>query len=813
LPLRTLGLAVNPCHIYALQNNRPDRAFAGLNSVVALSNGTIDDRNLIEAQDPKPNQLVLSIGLVTAFWLAAVSRWIVSDTVVPWDSKNQFYAFFRFLSAALHAGDWPFWNPYHYGGHPSVSDPQSLIFSPIFFAWGAFQTAPTMRAFDLVVLAHLLAGGIAIATIGWRAHWPVPACVMAAALFMFGGAASGRLQHTGIILSYSLFPVALLLLQLALERCSHRLALGFAIIAVGMALGRSQVALLLCGLLLAGAAAEIMRAPRPSHYLRQRSGVLTTTAILCAALMVVPMLLTLQFADLSNRPAEALNEALRGSLYPANLATLAIANIFGTHESYWGPGAATLGDVALTDDSFNYLFVGSVPVLLLLWLGVAGGSAWRPGRRLMTGTLVIACLFMLGRYTPLYSLAFRFVPGIDLFRRPTDASLVFGFALAVLVGHCLADYVRAGLPRFRPLLDAIIVSAWLGIVGSAVVFSGRTGHALRAGREAGVTVAVMLIAGLILLGARRRPARLAAANLVTLIALTELLCWNAASRLNAQNRTLYAVLEAPTGPEAAAIALLETSIAADHRRGDYPRVEVLGLGGPWQNLAMVRGWEATNGYNPLRIGLYDRLVAPGEQSWAASQRQFPPSFAGYDSPLANALGLTYLVLGERLLEHMRAPATQPAADLLLRGPPVWIYRFAGAMPRARLFGRVQQLDGEAMRPEVHLPIAPSPSGGSAKESSPGIAGAASIELSRPGRVEVVATSTSGGLLVLHDTYYPGWLAEVDGRPASILRAFVLFRGVEVPPGTHRITFRFAPFSFTNLRDAVNAALAMSARRP
>ena len=105
-----------------------------------------------------------------------------------------------------------------------------------------------MRAFDLVVLAHLLAGGIAIATIGWRARWPVPACVMAAALFMFGGAASGRLQHTGIILSYSLFPVALLLLQLALERCSHRLALGFAIIAVGMALGRSQVALLLCAL-------------------------------------------------------------------------------------------------------------------------------------------------------------------------------------------------------------------------------------------------------------------------------------------------------------------------------------------------------------------------------------------------------------------------------------------------------------------------------------------------------------------------------------------------------------------------------------
>jgi hypothetical protein len=134
------------------------------------------------------------------------------------------------------------------------------------------------------------------------------------------------------------------------------------------------------------------------------------------------------------------------------------------------------------------------------------------------------------------------------------------------------------------------------------------------------------------------------------------------------------------------------------------------------------------------------------------------------------------------------------------------------MPRARLFGRIQKLDGNAMRPEAHLPIEPSPSGGP-DDSSAGIPGAASIESSRSGRIEVVATSTSGGLLVLHDTYYPGWLAEVDGQPAAILRAYVLFRGVEVPAGTHRVTFRFAPLSLTNLRDAVNAALAMSARRP
>ena len=39
-------------------------------------------------------------------------------------------------------------------------------------------------------------------------------------------------------------------------------------------------------------------------------------------------------------------------------------------------------------------------------------------------------------------------------------------------------------------------------------------------------------------------------------------------------------------------------------------MEVVGVSGPWQNLAMTRGLEATNGYNPLRIGWYDRLVSP-----------------------------------------------------------------------------------------------------------------------------------------------------------------------------------------------------------
>lgn len=116
-------------------------------------------------------------GIVAALWLAALMHWVVTDTVVPWDSKNQFYAFFRFLAATINAGVAPFWNPYHYAGHPSVADPQSLVFAPAFVLWALIDAAPSIRTFDIIVFAHLLIGGLSVAAIGWRANWPPsPAC-------------------------------------------------------------------------------------------------------------------------------------------------------------------------------------------------------------------------------------------------------------------------------------------------------------------------------------------------------------------------------------------------------------------------------------------------------------------------------------------------------------------------------------------------------------------------------------------------------------------------------------------------------------
>jgi uncharacterized membrane protein YfhO len=71
----------------------------------------------------------------------------------------------------------------------------------------------------------------------------------------------------------------------------------------------------------------------------------------------------------------------------------------------------------------------------------------------------------------------------------------------------------------------------------------------------------------------------------------------------------------------------------------------------------------------------------------------------------------------------------------------------------------------------------------------------SITTYQPEHIELTVDAAAPALLILTDTYYPGWQATLDGEPVTIHQTDVLFRGVFVPAGEHQVVMTFAPKSW------------------
>ncbi len=60
------------------------------------------------------------------------------------------------------------------------------------------------------------------------------------------------------------------------------------------------------------------------------------------------------------------------------------------------------------------------------------------------------------------------------------------------------------------------------------------------------------------------------------------------------------------------------------------------------------------------------------------------------------------------------------------------------------------------------------------------------------RAELHVESPAPAWLILADAWYPGWEATVNSRPATIYRANVMFRALQVPAGESVVIFQFQP---------------------
>jgi hypothetical protein len=764
-------------------------------------------------------------------WLAAALAWPLSGQVVPWDSKNHFYPMFRYLGAALSEGVFPSWNPYHFAGHPTIADPQSLLFTPTMALFAYFAPKASMFAFDIAVYAHLLVGGLAIGFLGLRRGFGAPAALIAAVMFMMGGSAAARLQHTGMIFSYAFLPVALLALEACFAKRSLWLAFGFGVAAGLMALGRDQIAYFGCLILIAAAVAHAFEKGRPFAWLKEHWLGLLVMAATGAAIICVPVLLTLQFLGGSNRPEIGYGLAVMGSLPPQSFATLLFSNVFGTLDNsvdYWGPGPMTVPNGSWTDRSINYLFAGTLPALLLLWHGLAGGRALARGTRFFAVIACVAVIYALGRYTPIFEAVFDHMPGVNLYRRPADATFIINFAFAMLSGFLLDRFCREGLPKFGqsgvisfllPIVAIILTVAAIIISFGFCFKAGRSTYGLR---EVLLGIAVATTGLAVMLGATTPRMRLIAAAAIAAITSGELVLRHAASAVDAEPASYYSAYGAASSPEQAGLAVLRKAIAQRQEEGARPRVEILGLPYGWQNASMIEGIEDTLGYNALRIADYEQLTGAGENAVDLRLREFPGTFRGWRSRLASLLGLEFLVL-DRPIEDL--PKEYPRPDEvteIFAGTGMHIYHLGNAAPRAYVAHRLVSVDESSVIESGEIPEFDRTDEALIDERSlkdlrgnygldgsgiPHGEAVARIVSYKRNCVIIEADSDSPGVLVLHDLYYPGWDALVDGQPAPVLKANLLFRGVELPRGRHIITFRFEPLSLGNLLKAAHDAFS------
>ncbi|MFZ4532897.1 MAG: YfhO family protein, partial [Alsobacter sp.] len=581
---------------------------------------------------------------------------------------------------------------------------------------------------------------------------------------------------------------------------------------------------------------------RPLPWLAVRLPLLLVMGAVIVALLAVPAVLTMQFLADSNRPTIAYGVAAMNSLPPSSLVTLLAPNIFGTLNhtyDYWGPMWDTLPEGTYTDRAVNYLFAGTLPVVVILWQGVARGRLFdRPVRYFVLLGLA-ATVYALGRYTPVFEWLFDHVPGIALYRRPADATFLINIALAVCAGYCLHAYVVGagdGLGRrwLAMLRTGCAVAVPAALVASGVVFSVKGGHGMEAVLQTGLFLGLAALALTLLVPQSGPRPRAAAAAVLAGLTGAELVWRNAASALNAEPAGRYAVYQTLSPSDFAGLNVLKRELDARHARGERPRVEILGLAGAWQNASMVLGIEDTVGYNALRIAGYEKMVGPGENAVELRLRQFPGTFRGYRCHLASLLGLEYLVLdrpAEKLPRHFPRLGQ---ATLLHASDTMWIYRLAPAAPRAYVATRLRPVVTEDVLAEEELPefdrgiealvdqsdVAQLDTDLVTVDPSADIAPAAStvkILSYRRNSVVLDVVTDRRGVLVLHDLYYPGWDVSVDGEERTVLRMNLLFRGVEVPAGTHRVTFTFRPLSADNLiaaaTDLVNRPGAAESATP
>jgi hypothetical protein len=693
----------------------------------------------------------------------------------PLDLINYFYPLGQEVAHRLSSGELPLWNPYICGGVPLLASPQVAVFYP--GTWLSLLL-PTHLAIPARMFAECVLGGCFIALLLRTWELGAFAATCGATIFVFA-CLLGQTFWPPEVSAIIWLPWLLTCVEKLVVQWRWRWWCGFVVgTSLQLLAGFPQFVVYTFYLLgpyaMVRSAEVALRSRRPGATALRIFGLLVGVG-LAAGIASVQLLPTIELMQQSQR-ASPLSQ--REVHYAHRVTPRGVAVLQRVLDP--SPKLMTF------DLGQGSGYVG-IPTLIMLSVGIVAGYR-RPLLWLLLLVGVVAFLLSDGYRGwggHLYGL-YAALPTGALFRTPERFRLLTLFGAIAVASMGFDRFDRGIHSRRQPAIALPVVVA----VSTAVVITllGPPAAAWRAV----VTAALFFLA---VVWGRWRSVRLTCQAGMFLLLLGDLAhatgpfgslrafpsAW--AERLSLSGHTVmddqsFAELSRELGLDRVAFHGLQPAIGAGPI-GKVQRVDCREVLIP-RSWARLRGGSGIDRYSR---SLYD--VASVREVFHADVSSSPE------------LAAKTLLGGDVVYREHAEP---------LPGPPpgITLQRVTNhdALPRAYLADRFAVMSAEEALEHVNagdvnfhgLVLLDREPEVTVAARSDGRFVPATITSYAPERVEIAVDAPAPAILVLTDSFYPGWHVRVNGASRQIIRANGHFRAVAVPAGRHDVVFEYRPAS-------------------
>ena len=749
-------------------------------------------------------------GLVPLVILSFLVLWFCQDLIfqeqVPFlrDLGPYFYPLRFALHESFRSGELPLWNRHLAMGFPLLAAFQSGVFYPPHFL---LLMPPFFTAIRAIFILHFLIAAVGAYYLCRNWKCPPYLSIVGALLFALGGTVVSLTNLLNHFQTAVWLPWVILSWEKLLSSRSWKNFLGFTLItAMQFLAGSPELFAISMALVLIDGMKFRQSVPAISH--GKLLSVFLGVNLLVLGLVMVQVLPTAElFLESRRQQPIPFQEAFHWSLKPGSL-----LNLFFLDK-----------EVDLTTSKGMRLFFGrEAPFFVSYYLGAIsafGISLWlyfsSLREKIILLSLVAASLIVaLGSYTPIYPFLFRHLPFLGVFRFP-EKFFFFTYVLLVymtLKGLCdLLVHNKDGVKG--PFIAlAIVCVVWVGLyilssfnldllarfiaLQSGISLSSPDHAKMVAGAMSNLDRQVVLSLGFLLLIvlAKTKAIRLHLFAVLMVSAVFVDLAW-------AHKSFLF-----PLHPGFAyeSQRILQTRETELNRFFYFPSgrdlhpssVTVLGRPTLKESIALSFKNFLPNAGLLYGVDYFQEIDALGRQPYT--------DFLFF----ANQLDFTRQMKLLRTFNVKHLLAFRPLAEkgiTLIRHFPdnfSWLYKIEGTIPRAYVVNKatvendskqvLRLLSGAGFDPTLQVVLDREILISPVRQ----LKATAKIVRYENELVTIATSADNEAILVLADSYYPGWKAFVDGREEVIRRANLFFRAVPLSAGNHTVEFRYEPRSFT-----------------